>query len=320
MLAVVFALFALLVLAIWLFAPREPVKTDISFDPAAFGQDIDAYFAKVEADVPALKDGVAKQVIWAGEKGVKTPLSVVYIHGFSATLDEIRPVPDIVAEGLGANLVYTRLAGHGRDGPAMAEATVEAWMTDVAEALAAGRHVGEEVIVLTVSTGGTLAAMAALEPQMMRAIKGIAFVSPNFEVKNRAADLMNWPLVRLWGPYVGGREIGYETNSERHAYFNTARYPLVATIPMMAAVKYLRTQDMSSATVPALFAFSEADQIVEPAAVHRMAARWGGPVTTHLLDVAEGDDPNAHVIMGDALSPGATKAGAALILDWARGL
>ena len=73
--------------------------------------------------------------------------AVVFIHGFSATGHEIRPLPDLVANGLVANLFFTRLSGHGQGGPAMGCATLDDWRADVAQALAFGRMLGKRVLV-----------------------------------------------------------------------------------------------------------------------------------------------------------------------------
>ena len=67
-------------------------------------------------------------------------------------------MPDMVANSLGANIFYTRLTGHGRTTDAMREASVTAWMQDLAEAFEIGTVIGEEVIILSCSTGGTLVA------------------------------------------------------------------------------------------------------------------------------------------------------------------
>jgi esterase/lipase len=59
--------------------------------------------------------------VWANPDKTKTPCAIVYLHGFSATRQETAPLSDLVAAQLGAYLYYTRLAGHGRGGEAMAE-------------------------------------------------------------------------------------------------------------------------------------------------------------------------------------------------------
>ncbi|TIX10328.1 MAG: alpha/beta hydrolase, partial [Mesorhizobium sp.] len=105
--------------------PRVSVDTRIRFDPSIIGDDPQAYLAREEAAVPNIRDGLEKEIIWANPMvHAKTPLAMVYIHGFSASKGEVRPLPDDVADELGANLFYTRLTGHGQDGAAMAEGSV----------------------------------------------------------------------------------------------------------------------------------------------------------------------------------------------------
>ena len=111
--------FATLLFAMWFFGPYEDVEFTTEFDETRLADGVDAYLAKVEAGFDDIRDQSEKHVIWAGAAEVKTPVSVVYFHGFSASAHEIRPVPDDLAKALGANLVYTRFQGHGRDGDAM---------------------------------------------------------------------------------------------------------------------------------------------------------------------------------------------------------
>ena len=154
----VLALVAVLALA-FVLGPRVPVETTIRFDPSVVGDDPQAYVAKVEAAVPGIRDGLEKEIVWANPMvHAKTPLSIVYIHGFSASKGEVRPLPDDVADLLDANLFYTRLTGHGQDGAAMTQGSVNAWINDYEEALAIGRAIGDKVIVISTSTGGSLAA------------------------------------------------------------------------------------------------------------------------------------------------------------------
>ncbi len=59
----------------------------------------------------------------------------------------MEPVISHLGADLGANVFFTRLAGHGRDGAAMAEATVEDWLADAVEALAVGARLGDRVVL-----------------------------------------------------------------------------------------------------------------------------------------------------------------------------
>ncbi len=70
--------------------------------------------------------------------------------------------------------------------------------------------------------------------------------------------------------------------------------------------------------MPALFLISERDLVVSPAATRRVAGRWGGDATLVTLEPGPGDDPMAHVLAGDILSPGMTDEVVARIVDWAR--
>ena len=293
-----------LIAGLALFGPRENVDLTATFDPALLGEDIDAYFEAEESKFNDIVEGTQKRVIWAGDAGAKTPVSVLYIHGFSATSEEIRPVPDKVAEALGANLVFGRLAGHGRSGDAMAEPTAADWMRDTAEALAAARAVGEQVIIISTSTGGNLVAAAALRDDLMENVAGAVFVSPNFALNSPSAVILTWPAVRWWGPVVAGAERSFETQNEGHAAYWTNSYPTVALMPMAALVKAVDGLDLGEAKLPALFMISDQDKVVSPTKNREVAEEWGGDSTLEILTMGEGDDPYSHVIAGDILSPG----------------
>lgn len=309
---------ALLLALVALFGPRERVDLSAAFDPQAFGGDLDAYFARQEARFEDLVEGTQKRVIWAGEAGEKTSVSVLYIHGFSATSEEIRPVPDRLAKALGANLVFTRLSGHGRSGEAMAEPEAADWMRDTAEALAAARAVGERVIVVSTSTGGTLVAAAALREDLMQDVAGAIFVSPNFAVNSPAAVILTWPAVEWWGPLVAGAQRSFETLNAEHAAYWTNSYPTVALMPMAALVKHVDGLDLGQAKLPALFMISDQDKVVSPTKTRAVAEEWGGPSTLEVFAMGDGDDPYSHVIAGDVLSPGQTARAAQVMIDWAQ--
>lgn len=300
----------------WVLGARCGKAFEPAFDPAVIGDDLDAYLSRREARFDDILPGVAKQVIWFGEKGRKSRVSVVYIHGFSATLQEVRPLPDQVASTLGANLFLTRLAGHGRGSAAMAEPTVSDWMNDVAEALEIGRRLGDEVIVMATSTGATLATVAAANPRLARAVKAMIFISPNFGLADKGAALLNFPLARFWVPWLIGRERGYVASNEEHARYWTTRYPVSALFPMARLVHCAVWLDHSTIAVPLFVALSEDDDVVRPEMSRKIARRWGGGATIHLVTTGPEDDPSAHVIAGDILSPHLTGPIRDRILTW----
>lgn len=301
------------ILAVAFVGPRERFGT-WEFDASQIGEDIDAYLAAQEARFDDVVPGVEKRVIWAGEAGGATPVALLYVHGFSATSEEIRPVPDEVARALGANLVYTRLKGHGRGAAALAEPRAADWMADYAEAVGVARKVGQRVIVLATSTGGTLAAIGASDPDL--AVDALVMVSPNFAVVAGAARILTWPYARIWAPIVAGPERAFRAANADHARYWTTRYPTVALLPMAAAVAEARKLDYAAIQTPALFLFSPQDRVVQPSVTRRVAGVWGGPATLMPVTVGPGDDPLSHVIAGDILSPGMTDQVVETILEW----
>lgn len=302
---------------VYVFGPREPVDLHPNFDPRKFGEGVQVYFESVESGFDDIVPGVEKRVVWQdGFKERRTRYAILYLHGFSASSEEIRPVPDLVATALGANLVYTRLRGHGRGGAAMATATASGWMEDTAEGLAAARAVGDQVIVISTSTGGTLAAAAAFDPGLSDKVAAVVFVSPNFGVNDPLAWAPSLPWARIWLPWIMGEERGEpDPDPERNKYWSVV-YPWEAVVPMSVLVGAVYGLDFSAARIPALFWFSEDDQVVRPDRTLKVAEAWGGPVSVQRVTMGPGDDPNSHVVAGRLMSPGQTEAAVSGILGW----
>lgn len=307
------------VIALWLFGPREKVDLTADFDPRKFGEGVQVYFESVESGFDDITPGVEKRVIWQdGFKEQRTPVSILYVHGFSATSEEIRPVPDRLADALGANLVYTRLTGHGRGGDAMAEATVHDWMQDLAEGLAAARAVGEKVVVLSTSTGGTLATAAALDAELSQDVAALIFVSPNFGVNDSSAPLLTMPGAEWVLPILAGERRSFEPASPAQGKYWSTDYPVVSLLPMAALVKTVVAMPFEQVQIPALFRFSLQDQVVRGDITQGIAARWGADAQVQLVEPGEGIDTSGHVIAGDIMSPAGTDPAVAAMLDWLR--
>jgi len=308
---------AILVLVVWLL-PRERIELSgnaVQFDDPA------AYLVEREAGHDDIRPGAEARIVWAGETGAVTDLAVLYLHGFSASAEEIRPVPDDVATALGANLVFARLQGHGRTGAAMAEPRAGDWITDTALFLDLARAVGERVLVIGTSTGGTLAAWAMTDPDMARDVAGVVFVSPNFALADPMARLLELPYARRWVPLLAGVERSFEPlNAGQAAHWTTA-YPTEAVVTLGTLLRETRARDLASATQPALVLFSDADRVVSAAATRAAFARWAGVVTlSPVAPTGAGVDPSAHVLAGDIRSPALTGQMTAAILDWSTAL
>ena len=311
------ALFAL----VMIFGPREPLKPETSFDGNALKDGVDAYFTLQEGRLPDIRPGLEKRVVWRGLTEVPTDLAIVYVHGFTASLQELRPVPDVIAESLQANLVFTRLRGHARDGAALGNARASEWREDLNEALAVARHVGRDVVIIATSTGASLVVAAAAEaPEEMDRVKGLVLVSPNFGLADPRAAALHLPAGRYWLPWLIGRQQGGEPQNPREASFWTSPYPTTALFPMAAISRVANRANHADITLPALFYYSEEDAIVDGARTTQVAEQWGGPVTIATPELGDGVDPDAHLIAGDIISPANTRATIDLMLSWIEGL
>lgn len=297
-------------------APRLHWPAAAQIAPVTPGADLDAWLAQREGVFDDLTAGTEKHITWAGAPGARTPLVLVYLHGYSATRQEISPVPERLAQALGANLFATRFAGHGRSGVALAEATPTDWATDLAEAMAIAARLGERIVLIGTSTGASIATLAALDPAYADAIAGLVMVSPNFALNNPQAFLLDLPYADRWVPWIVGETRAWQPLNAQQARYWTTSYPTRALFAMRAVQRAAGAADPAAAHVPALIFYATGDQVVLPAATEGVIARWGAPVRAVVVQGAE--DPGQHVITGDLLSPATTEEVIATTLEWLR--
>lgn len=317
-LGLILAALVVAVAALWLTAPRLHWPAAAEVAAVTPGADLDAWLAGREAGFPDLTPGTQKLILWAGDTGAQTDLALVYLPGFSATRQEIAPVPQRLAEALGANLFETRFTGHGLPNAAMGSATAADWAADLAEAMAVGERLGRRVVLVGTSTGASIAVLAALDPAYRDRIAGIVLVSPNFGVADPKAVVLDMPWAQVWGPWLFGATRRWEPVNAAQARYWTTQYPTRALFPMRAVQQAALHAPVESARVPALVFYALGDQVVDPSATEAVMARWGAPAALHV--VTDADDPSQHVIAGDILSPRATAGIVATTADWLRGL
>ena len=308
---------AVLILAL-AFGPRPEIDETVHFNPSELGPDLDRYLRDSEAQIANIKPGAEKGIIWNSDTGQKTERSIVYLHGFSATRRETSPLTENLAARLKANAFFTRLTGHGRDGTAMAQASMNDWINDTAEAIAIGERLGNRIVLIGASTGSTLATWAAARPSLMAKVETLILISPNFAVKGASIGLLNMPWGETLLPLVMGRTRSFETHNEAHAQWWTTSYPSRAVFPMGALLKAADRIGYEQINIPTMFIYAPDDQVIETAAVQHVIGRWGGP--TKVVQVTGSDDPSRHVIAGDILSPSTTDRLVDQIADWVQSL
>lgn len=307
-------LLIIVVILVGLFLTGPRPKVDTQLKSVSLPEDLEQYLADSEARFTDITPGAEKTIVWANAAKTKTPLAVIYLHGYSATRQEVAPLCDQIAAQLGANLFYTRLSGHGRSEAAMAEATVNDWLNDTVEALEIGKRLGDRVVVIGVSTGGTLATWLAGQPAT-DAVMAYVLMSPNFAPKDPAAQILTWPWAEQLVQLIVGPERSWTPLNDQQARYWTYRYPSKALLPMMSLVKFVRASDLEAIRTPILVIYSSDDQVVNVQEIERGYARFGSEIK-EIKVVAQSENPEAHVLAGDILAPGDTPAMAEMILDF----
>jgi pimeloyl-ACP methyl ester carboxylesterase len=191
--------------------------------------------AQHEAAIPNIKPDNEARIVWADSTPKKTAYSIVYLHGWSASQEEGDPVHLATAKRYGCNLFLPRLAGHGltEDEP-MLTLTADKLLDSAKEAIAVGKQLGEKVILMATSTGGTLALyLAGGDPD----IAGLLLYSPNIAIFDPTAKFLDKP----WGLQMarlanGGNYHEFEEITEENSKYWTTRYRLEALTELQALV------------------------------------------------------------------------------------
>lgn len=299
--------------AIALAGPR--IKVDTRIQSFNLPEDLDGYLKARESRYPDITPGTEKKIFWHQQQKDIRPYALVYLHGFSATRQEISPLPEQVAETLGAHLFATRFTGHGRSGEAMAEASVNAWLNDGAEALEIGRRLGRKTIVIAVSTGATAALYLAKQARFREQIAAVVLLSPNLGLPDPKAGILSWP----WGQQVAegilGPERSWQPRNAAEARYWTHRYPTRALLPMIGLVELTRSQDFRTYRIPTLMVYSPNDQVISVPKMQTVFKQMAAQ-PKELMAFTQSADSEQHILAGDILSPQSTSPLKHLILEF----
>lgn len=194
----------------------DKVMPIVPTEPAA----LDEYISQQESK-HNLKPGNEAQIVWADSSKKKTEYAVVYLHGFSASQMEGDPIHRRFAKEFGCNLFLARLADHGVDTTEMLlQFTADRFWQSSKEALAIGKALGDKVILVSTSTGGTVALMLAAE--YPDDVYGLINLSPNIAINDPAAFLLNDPWgLQIARTVMGGNYREWVPDAQRAKYWNS---------------------------------------------------------------------------------------------------
>jgi pimeloyl-ACP methyl ester carboxylesterase len=233
----------------------------------------------------------------------------------AASKEETRPVADEVARAAGANLFYTRLTGHGLPSAALADATINHWINDVAEAMEVGRRIGERVLVMATSTGAALTASLALEASAVsRGLAALVMMSPNFRPPSALMTFASTSAGAMILSLIRAQRRAAVPADPALAHAWTKPVPVCAVQTALAASHLVYRADLARAAVPTLFIYSQRDRVVFPKETDKLFEAWGGDKERFL--VTGSANPTQHVIAGRLRSPETTDVVIATIVDW----
>ena len=266
--------------------------------------DLENYINKIEDSLPVRSDNQAR-IVWQDEP-VKTEYSIVYLHGFAGSYRDGYPVNKNIADSLKANIYYARWAGHGLIPPASLNNFdgENAWKS-AKEALTIGNRIGDKVIIMSTSTGGTLALkLAATYPDKIHALVNL---SPNMEDDQPGTFVLNSP----WGYEIANlisfgknKKIEHEQEIARN-YWDTI-YPSRSLVDLQVLVETtMLPETFKKINIPVLTLyyhknFIEEDQHVEISTYEDAYKLISTPDSLKVLKALE--TPGTHFIGSDIKS------------------
>lgn len=246
--------------------------------------EVESYIKNEEAGLKIKTDNESR-IFWANDSlKNKTPYCLLYLHGFSASWYEGNPVHIDFARRYGMNLYIPLLASHGIDTTeALIDMTPDRLYESAKEALVVAQSLGEKIILMGTSTGGTLILKLAADfPDLM---DGLILLSPNIAINNPAAFLLSkpWGLQIARQVYKGNyRVTNTDLSSEDCMYWN-CKYRLEAVVYLQQLVESIVTKEtFAKVDKPVFLGYyykdeEHQDQVVKVGAMLTMFDQLGTP-------------------------------------------
>ena len=272
----------LLVLIIVYFLGPKPSTPKYSKDlpvVPAEASALEQYISTNEATHKLKPDNEAR-IFWLNDSlKQKTDYAVVYLHGFSASQEEGDPAHYNFAQKFGCNLYLSRLDAHGIDTTdPLANFTAEGLWNSAKQAYAIGKQLGKKIILMSTSTGGTVALKLAAEyPE----ISGLILLSPNIAINDPNAWLLNnhWGL-QIAQMVTGKQRIVDDTTAEYAQYWNN-RYSTASLVQLEELIETtMKESTFRKVIQPTLLLYyykddEQQDKVVKVSAMKRMFSQLG---------------------------------------------
>jgi esterase/lipase len=254
----------LLAILAYLLGPKPPtpeLNKDLPSLSASIGN-VENFIQKKEASF-SIKPDNESRIFWAKDSvKERTNYCVLYLHGFSASWYEGYPAHVNFAKKFGCNLYIPRLHDHGLiTEDALIDMTPDKLWDSAKEALIVARTLGKKVIIMSTSTGGTLALKLAADfPEY---VDGLIMYSPNIRINNSTAFVLSKP----WGLQIGRKVMGSkyritdeDFESKGCQYWN-CKYRMEAVVYLQQLVEATMKKDTyKNVTVPVFLGYYYKDE------------------------------------------------------------
>lgn len=278
----------------------RPKKTE-SLAAVARTKDLDDYLMTKELKVENLKRDLAKEIIWQDRTYRKpTLISLVYLHGFSASRKDISPVVENLSHQLNANAFFTRFKAHGlENGDEFAKVTPQDWLDDAREALAIGRRIGQKVVLVGSSTGALLAAILAAEEFEKRDIAAMILISPNFGIRDWRTPFAVGPFGRFLVRATVGKIRSFPVENDMHGHIWTSSYKSEGLVALNELLNFGKDVSLYKVNIPTLMLYTHQDKVVDLAAMIQKTGELPNPQNLN-IDMTTA---KRHELTGNALAP-----------------
>lgn len=223
--------------------------------------------ARHEGAIPNIKPDNEARIVWADSIPRKTPYSIVYLHGWSASQEEGDPIHLETAKRYGCNLYLPRLFGHGiKEEEAMLTVTADKLLESAKQAIAVGKQLGDNVILMATSTGGTLALYLAGGDTD---IAGLLLFSPNIAIFDPSSKFLTKP----WGLQLAklaneGDYHEFKNVTEQNSKYWTTKYRMEALTQLQVLVEETMNEEtFASVRQPVFLGYYYRDEIHQDSTV-----------------------------------------------------
>ncbi len=269
---------------VYLLGPHPSTPNYVTKMPEVPGINKLEEFVAANEAMHKLRPNNEARIVWANDTvKQKTAYSIVYLHGFSASQEEGNPVHRNIAKQFGCNLYLARLAEHGIDTiEQLLNLTADNYWRSVQEALAIGGQIGNKVILMGTSTGGSQALqLAAAYPDKVAAL---VLYSPNIAINNPNAWILNNP----WGLQIarlvnGSNEIVSTDDRAIYKQYWNKPYRLEATVTLEEMLESTMTEaTFKKINQPLLLLYyykdeQHQDEVVKVSAMKQMFTEIASP-------------------------------------------